>query len=157
MSHMNSILDMIGNEDADTLSRIVVVNNETNNRFIDVDEVQEDGFGDETEALNEDGDEIVNEFQWYENDALNVVANDEGLGVNAGNAKRVEVEASSNPNMAHTVEPLVNSSSNDTKAGKSSVDNESKVEDIFNETGRRLHGSKTFEKWKSGTAIGNKS
>nr|GEX59428.1 hypothetical protein [Tanacetum cinerariifolium] len=63
MSHMNSILDMIGNEDADTLSRIVVVNNETNNRFIDVDEVQEDGFGDETEALNEDGDEIVNEFQ----------------------------------------------------------------------------------------------
>ncbi|GJY12322.1 hypothetical protein Tco_0381631 [Tanacetum coccineum] len=63
MSHMNSILDMIGNEDADTLSRIAVMNNEMNNRFIDVDEVQEDGFGDETEALNEDEDEIVNEFQ----------------------------------------------------------------------------------------------
>ncbi|GKE83156.1 uncharacterized protein Tco_1553156, partial [Tanacetum coccineum] len=63
MNHMNSILDMISNEDANTLSRIAVVNNEMNNRFIDVDEVQEDGFGDETEALNEDGDEIVNEFQ----------------------------------------------------------------------------------------------
>ncbi|GJV64015.1 hypothetical protein Tco_1474843 [Tanacetum coccineum] len=60
-------------------------------------------------------------------------------GVNGGNAKRVDVEASSNPNVAHIVEPLVNSSRNDTKAGKSSVqadeDNESDVEDIFNETG----------------------
>ena len=31
--------------------------------FVDVDEVQKDEIGDKTEALNEDGHEIVNEFQ----------------------------------------------------------------------------------------------
>ncbi|GKD26933.1 uncharacterized protein Tco_1233147 [Tanacetum coccineum] len=62
MSHMNSILDMIRNEDFDTLSRFAVVNNEMNSESDDVDEVQRDGIGDETKALNEDVDEIVNEF-----------------------------------------------------------------------------------------------
>ena len=63
MSHMDSILDMIRNEDSVTLLRIAVANNEMNNGFVDVDEVQEDGIGDETEVLNEDEDEIVHEFQ----------------------------------------------------------------------------------------------